>query len=161
MVNLLCIDYVFTAAIAAFVVATFVNYVLSRGVAFRSKRSASDELVLLFMLSMLAFLFNLGAFTVLYAMIGLDSMIAKVIGTGVGLVLNYGFRQFIFFASVAVPYALQHAECSSGLHGQETVRLVQLRRPSRSGRNAQRAALRRRSICPSAICLPPGLGTYS
>jgi putative flippase GtrA/SAM-dependent methyltransferase len=89
---------VFTAAVAAFVVATFVNYLLSRGVAFRSKRAASDELVLLFILSMFAFLFNLGAFTVLYAMIGLDSMIAKVIGTGVGLVLNYVFRQFIIFS---------------------------------------------------------------
>jgi len=89
---------VFTAAIAAFVVATFANYVLSRGVAFRSKRTAIDELVLLFMLSMFAFLFNLGAFAVLYAMIGLDSMIAKVIGTAVGLVMNYGFRQFIIFS---------------------------------------------------------------
>jgi putative flippase GtrA/SAM-dependent methyltransferase len=99
---------VFTAAIAAFVVATFVNYVLSRGLAFRSKRAASDELVLLFMLSMFAFLLNLGAFTVLYAMIGLDSMIAKVIGTGVGLVLNYGFRQLIIFSPQSLFPALSN-----------------------------------------------------
>jgi SAM-dependent methyltransferase len=47
---------------------------------------------------MVAFMLNLGAFTILYAVIGLHPMIAKVTGTGVGLVLNYGFRQFIIFS---------------------------------------------------------------
>src|SRR5262249_45080530 len=82
---------VFAAAAAGFVVATFVNYVLSRGVAFKSKRSASGDLVLVFALSTVAFMLNLGAFTILYAIIGLGPMIAKVAGTGVGFVFNYGF----------------------------------------------------------------------
>jgi putative flippase GtrA len=89
---------VFTAAIVAFVVATVVNYVLSRKIAFSSTRTGSDEFVLLFMLSTFAFFFNFGAFTFLYAVIDLDAMIAKVIGTGVGFVLNYGARQFIIFS---------------------------------------------------------------
>jgi SAM-dependent methyltransferase len=89
---------IFSAAIGAFVAATFVNYLLSRGLAFKSKRAASDELYLFFILSMVAFLFNLGAFSVLYAIVGLDSMIAKVAGTGFGLALNYSFRQFIIFS---------------------------------------------------------------
>ena len=35
---------------------------------------------------------------VLYAMIGLDAMIAKVTGTCVAFVMNYGFRQFVIFS---------------------------------------------------------------
>ena len=62
-----------TAAILAFFVATLVNYFLSRGFAFNSKRRGRDEFVLLFALSGLAFLFNFGAFAFLYAFMGAQS----------------------------------------------------------------------------------------
>lgn len=89
---------VFTAAIAAFFVATLANYILSRAVAFKSKRSGWEEIGLFFALSGFAFLFNLGAFALLYAVLGTPPMIAKMLGTGVGFAMNYAFRQFVIFA---------------------------------------------------------------
>ena len=47
---------------------------------------------------MVAFLFNLGALRFCILSIGLDLMIAKLAGTGLGLALNYRFRQFIIFS---------------------------------------------------------------
>ena len=47
----------FRAAICAFVVATVVNYFLSRGIAFNSKRAVRDEFILVFMFSAACFLF--------------------------------------------------------------------------------------------------------
>jgi putative flippase GtrA/SAM-dependent methyltransferase len=89
---------VFPAAIIAFFSATLTSYVLSRGVAFTSKRSGWEEIGLFFALSAFVFLFNLGSFTVMYAVLGVHPMIAKILGTGVGFVMNYVFRQFVIFA---------------------------------------------------------------
>ena len=88
---------VFKAAIIAFFVATLANYVLSRGVAFKSKRPHWEEIGLLFALSALAFLFNLGAFAFVYVILSIDPMMAKILGTGVGFAMNYTFRQFVIF----------------------------------------------------------------
>jgi putative flippase GtrA len=88
----------FTAAICAFFVATVVNYVLSRAIAFNSRRAVREELILVFMFSAVAFIFNFVVFVILYTIVGLDPMIAKVNGTCIGFVLNYGFRQFIVFS---------------------------------------------------------------
>jgi putative flippase GtrA len=88
----------FTAAIAAFFVATTVNFVLSRRLAFKSNRSGGQEFVLLFVLSAVAFLVNLGAFTLLFALVGIHPMIAKIVGTCAGFAANYVFRQFVIFS---------------------------------------------------------------
>ena len=87
-----------TAAISAFFVATLGNYLLSRGIAFNSNRTSRNEIVLLFALSGLAFLFNFGAFAFLYAIIGMTPIIAKIIGTGTAFGINYAFRQFVIFS---------------------------------------------------------------
>jgi putative flippase GtrA/SAM-dependent methyltransferase len=89
---------VLAAAIIAFFSATLISYVLSRGIAFTSKRSRWEEISLFFALSAFAFLFNLGSFAVMYALLGVHTMIAKILGTGVGFVMNYAFRQFVIFA---------------------------------------------------------------
>ena len=89
---------VFPAAIIAFFSATLTSYVLSRGVAFTSKRSRWEEIGLFFAFSAFVFLFNLGSFAVMYAVLGVHTMIAKILGTGVGFVMNYAFRQFVIFA---------------------------------------------------------------
>jgi putative flippase GtrA/SAM-dependent methyltransferase len=88
----------FTAAIAAFFVATAVNFVLSRRLAFKSNRSGGQEFVLIFVLSAVAFLVNLGAFTLLFALVGIHPMIAKIVGTCAGFAANYVFRQFVIFS---------------------------------------------------------------
>jgi putative flippase GtrA/SAM-dependent methyltransferase len=88
----------FTAAIAAFCVATAANFALSRHLAFISIRPAGEEFVLLFLLSAVAFLFNFGVFTLLLVLVGVHPMIAKIAGTGAGFAANYVFRQFVVFS---------------------------------------------------------------
>src|SRR5947209_463421 len=83
----------FTAAIVAFCVATGVNFVLSRRLAFKSIRPGGQEFVLLFVLSAVAFLFNLGTFTLLFALVRVEPMTAKIVGTCAGFAANYVFRQ--------------------------------------------------------------------
>jgi putative flippase GtrA len=89
------------AAFVAFVIATSANYVLSRKVAFRPMRAPLAELVLLFLVSAFAFLFNLASFVILYAVLGVDIMASKVIGTGFGFAINFSARQFLVFSSEA------------------------------------------------------------
>jgi putative flippase GtrA/SAM-dependent methyltransferase len=88
----------FAAAIAAFCVATAVNYVLSRRLAFKSTRYGAQEFAFFFVLSAFAFLFNFGAFTFLFVLVDVDPMIAKIVGTCVGFAANYVFRQFVIFS---------------------------------------------------------------
>ena len=88
----------FTAAIFAFFVATTLNYILSRKVAFNSSRTRREEIALLFLLSGLAFLFNFGAFALLYTYFEINPITAKVVGTGAGFCINYFARQFIIFS---------------------------------------------------------------
>jgi SAM-dependent methyltransferase len=83
---------------AAFCVATTANFVLSRRLAFKSNRSYGQEFVLVFLLSAVAFLFNLGAFALLFKLFGVPPMTSKIVGTGAGFVANYVFRQFVIFS---------------------------------------------------------------
>jgi putative flippase GtrA/SAM-dependent methyltransferase len=88
----------FVAAMAAFGVATTANFVLSRRLAFKSVRSSGQELVLVFVLSAVAFLVNLGTFALLFKLFGVHPMTSKVVGTCAGFVANYVFRQFVIFS---------------------------------------------------------------
>ena len=85
------------AACIAFVIATSINYILSRRTAFKSTLPWQQEIAKVFALSAVAFAGNLGSFTLLYAM-GVDMLLAKILGTGVGFILNYAFRQFAVFS---------------------------------------------------------------
>ena len=86
------------AALAAFIVATGVNYELSRGLAFLSKRARGQEALLVFLMSALAFLFNLSAFVFCMEFLLFPPLLAKIIGTGAGFIMNYVFRQFVIFS---------------------------------------------------------------
>lgn len=88
------------AAIVGFVLATGLNFVLSRHFAFRSQRSLSEEFVLVMVMSVVAFAANILLFYVLYAFVSMNVIIAKVIGTCFGFAFNYGFRQFFIFSRV-------------------------------------------------------------
>jgi putative flippase GtrA/SAM-dependent methyltransferase len=124
----------FAAAIAAFCVATVVNCVLSRRLAFKSNRSAGKEFVLLFVLSAFAFLFNFGAFAFLFALVNVDPMIAKIVGTCSGFAANYVFRQFVIFSReprfVPISAILSKRKASSkrGAHGYAGHRILETMR---------------------------------
>ena len=86
------------AAFVGFLVATGVNFALSRKVAFRSVRSARTELLLVLMMSAAAFAMNFAAFLLLFRFAGLDVFVAKMGGTGFGFTFNYLARQFLVFS---------------------------------------------------------------
>jgi len=86
------------AALAGFITATGVNFVLSRAYVFQSRAPWHSELALVTLASALVFVGNLLVFYVLYDSLGVDLMLAKMAGTGVGFVLNYAARQFLIFS---------------------------------------------------------------
>jgi putative flippase GtrA len=88
------------AALLGFITATGVNFVLSRKYVFQSRSSWSSELVLVTLASAAVFVWNLAVFYVLYRFLGVHLMIAKMVGTGAGFVLNFAARQFLIFSPV-------------------------------------------------------------
>jgi len=89
------------AAAVGFILATLLNFVLSRRFAFRSKRTLSADFVLVMGMSSVAFTANILVFYVLYAFAGVNLIVAKVLGTCFGFVFNYAFRQFFIFSHVS------------------------------------------------------------
>jgi putative flippase GtrA len=89
------------AATAGFILATLLNFVLSRRFAFRSKRTLSAEFVLVVAMSAVAFTGNILLFYVLYAVAEVNMIMAKILGTCFGFVFNYAFRQFFIFSHVS------------------------------------------------------------
>ena len=92
------------AALVGFVVATSVNFVLSRWLVFRSQSWWVRELGRLFIVSAAVFAWNLLIFYVLYEFADVPLMTAKIIGTIAGFGLNFSARQFWVF-SVRPRYA--------------------------------------------------------
>jgi putative flippase GtrA len=88
------------AAIFAFFVATTINLLLSRWIAFRSVRRMHTEIILVFAMSALVFASNFLSFVALYRYAGVDVLAAKVIGTFVGFGFNYLVRQFFIFSAI-------------------------------------------------------------
>jgi putative flippase GtrA len=92
------------AALVGFLVATSVNFVLSRCLVFRSQSWWVSELGRLFMVSAAVFAWNLLVFYALYQFADVPLMAAKIIGTIAGFALNFSARQFWVF-SVRPRYA--------------------------------------------------------
>jgi SAM-dependent methyltransferase/putative flippase GtrA len=88
------------AAILAFFVATLINLLLSRSIAFRSVRRLRTEVMLVIAMSAIAFAPNFLCFVALYRYAGLNVFAAKVSGTLVGFAFNYIVRQFFIFSQI-------------------------------------------------------------
>jgi putative flippase GtrA len=88
------------AAACGFMVATLLNFVLSRYLAFRSVRPLLQDLVLVYAMSGVAFVANIGVFYLLYSRFAISLLYAKVLGTCAGFVFNYLFRQFFIFSPI-------------------------------------------------------------
>ena len=86
------------AAIVAFVVATFVNYLLCVRTIFVSKtKSGWKDAAMVYIASLLALVINVSTLAVLVREFGLDPMLAKIAGTGSAFLFNFASRQFLIF----------------------------------------------------------------
>ena len=86
------------AAVVAFIVATFVNYLLCVRTIFVSKtKSGWKDAAMVYVASLLALVINVSTLAVLVRQVGLDPMLAKIAGTGSAFLFNFASRQFLIF----------------------------------------------------------------
>jgi putative flippase GtrA len=89
-----------TASIIGFLVATWLNYVLSSEIGFRpGGRSAFSSAFLVYVASLVGLAINLLAMVVLIEALGMDTMASKILGTGVAFGWNFTARQFLIFSA--------------------------------------------------------------
>jgi hypothetical protein len=97
------------AAVFAFFVATLINLLLSRWVAFLLVRRLRTEVMLVIAMGAIAFTSNFLCFVALYRYAGVNVLTAKVSGTSVGFGFNYFVRQFFIFSPI--PFAQTRVGC--------------------------------------------------
>jgi putative flippase GtrA len=86
------------AAVVAFVVATFVNYLLCVRTIFVSKtKSGWKDAAMVYVASLMALVINVSTLAVLVGQFGVDPMLAKIAGTGSAFLFNFASRQFLIF----------------------------------------------------------------
>jgi len=101
LLNLAGVHYVI-AALVAFVLATFANYLLCIRTIFASKTSSvRSDIARVYIASAIAYSVNLLVFIALVNEFAVGPMAAKMAGTGVGFLLNFASRQFLIFAPSA------------------------------------------------------------
>jgi putative flippase GtrA len=88
------------AAAFSFIIATTVNFVLCRQLAFRSVRPAHWEFALVIVMSLVAFAANLACFFGLYWSGTVQMTEAKIAGTFAGFGFNYLVRQIFIFSRI-------------------------------------------------------------
>jgi putative flippase GtrA len=85
--------------VAAFVISTFVNYLLCVRTIFASKTgNVLTDIAAVYAASLLALGFNLVTLWVLTGPLRADPMIGNIAGIGAAFVVNFAARQFIIFA---------------------------------------------------------------
>ena len=86
------------AAVVAFLVATFVNYLLCVRTIFVSKtKSGWKDAAMVYVASLLGLVINVSTLAVLVSQFGIDPMPAKIVGTGSAFLFNFAARQFFIF----------------------------------------------------------------
>jgi putative flippase GtrA len=86
------------AAVVAFIVATFANYLLCVRTIFVSKtKSGWKDAAMVYAASLLALVINVSTLAVLVRQFGVDPMLSKVAGTGSAFLFNFASRQFFIF----------------------------------------------------------------
>jgi len=87
------------APFVGFFFGTLINFILSGKFVFKSIRPRAYEFFLVFALSGVAFVANFLTYAMLFFYFGLNVLLAKVVGTGSGFLLNYAVRQFCVYSS--------------------------------------------------------------
>ena len=85
------------AAILAFILSCYINFLLCRKVFAPSERKKTTEFLLIIFVSTLAAALDIAAMTFLIEVLKCDVMLSKILGTGVSFVFNYTARQFYIY----------------------------------------------------------------
>jgi putative flippase GtrA len=88
----------FPSACVAFMVATAVNYVLSVHYVFQPGRhSRRREILMVYMISLVSLVLNLGVLTMLIELASMNAMVAKILATGFVFMWNFMARYLWVF----------------------------------------------------------------
>jgi len=85
------------AAILAFILSCYVNFLLCRKVFAPSERKKTTEFLLIIAASTFAAGIDIAAMTFFIEVLKLDVMLSKIFGTGVAFIFNYSARQFYIY----------------------------------------------------------------
>lgn len=86
------------AGLVAFVVATLWNFILARKFIFKaSKHTLLRESVLIYLVSFVGLLLDVGILFICVEFMRLDSMLGKIIATGLAFVFNFSIRNFVIY----------------------------------------------------------------
>ena len=88
------------STILSFIVATFVNWILGRKITFRNSPKLANwprDLLSVYVASGVGLLLNLGLMVLFVSVIGIDSMISKIISTGLVFFWNYFIRKLVIY----------------------------------------------------------------
>ena len=87
------------AAVLSFILATSLNFYLSKNFAFKGmqKFSTHGTLVLIFLASGISLLVNIGALFAYFELLSINIFISKFLAAATGFVFNYLSRKYIIF----------------------------------------------------------------
>lgn len=86
------------SGLIAFVIATYWNFILARKVVFKAtNHSKLKEGVLIYLVSALGAFIDIVVLYVCVGLVGLDSLLAKIIAIGVAFVFNFSLRNFVIY----------------------------------------------------------------
>ena len=93
------------STVIAFIVATFVNWIMGRLLTFRNaeskKRGMLWEIIEVYMASLVGLFLNLGIMAFFVSGLGWNGMISKIISTGIVFIWNFLIRKHFIYKSIA------------------------------------------------------------
>lgn len=96
MITYAHISYI-PAAILAFILSCYINFLLCRKVFTPSERKKTTEFFLIIAVSTIAAGIDIAAMTFFIEVVKLPIMVSKILGTGVAFIFNYTSRQFYIY----------------------------------------------------------------
>lgn len=89
--------YYLMAGLVSFFIATLWNFLLARKFIFTPKHSIFKESTLIYFVSFIGLCIDACVLYVCVEIFGLDSMIGKVIATGIAFFFNFSVRNFVIY----------------------------------------------------------------
>ncbi len=95
--SIFAVHYI-AATVAAYIISTFANWLSGRMIMFKaSKRGIISELLSIYAASVIGLLLNVLIMWLLVDMIGVESMIAKIMATGIVFGWNFAVRKLFIY----------------------------------------------------------------
>jgi len=91
--------YYISSTIIAFMLATFANWLVGRNTTFKDTRKENifNEIFSIYVVSAVGLIINVALMLLFVRVLHVDTMIAKIIGTGIVFIWNFVIRQYVIY----------------------------------------------------------------